>query len=351
MLLRHFLFLLCAAVAIATPWGGHHYWRQHQHSAVGLSSSSSANPAGLPAAAAVLLQERAVIMPRQSPPPSGAPAGDEEDYQDECSDEDEEDVTNGQQGGTQAAGANGANATASQSPDSSSSSPATSPTQHNGAPVGGQQGKYVLPGSGGSSGLYQQPYSNASFPAAQVQQGQHPAAAQSPPPGVGQIGSQANPQSNIQGGNNNVVTNPTSGEGQAQQDIQPVASPQPQPQAASSSAPAKTAPTSAASGNVDLAVGVYKASFTKWVLLSAPLFHSPPIISAISLREKKTPSLTKFQLRLFRQFWFRKLQYTHLGLWLVQQPRLQRRSLSGALWRWARRWSWPCVWKLLQVDA
>ncbi|KAK3178537.1 hypothetical protein OEA41_000674 [Lepraria neglecta] len=198
MLLTYILFLAFALLASAARWSGHHYWHRHEHSTE-VASSSPATLADSPAEAAVLVQER-------------SPASEDEDEQDECSDEDEDeeeedDITNGQQASGQVAG--------------------------------GKNAFYVRPGSGYGNGLYQKPYPKVTS---------SQAAAQSPPPTV-----QGNPQ-----GGSNEVTNPTAGEGQAQQDIAPVAAP-----AASSSAPA-AAPSTAASGNVDLAAGVYKASFTNY---------------------------------------------------------------------------------------
>ena len=223
MLLTHILFLAFALLASAARRSGHHYWHHHERPTE-VASSSLATLADSPAEAAVHVQER-------------SPAGEDEDEQDECGDENEEDdITNGQQASGQVAG--GAPA---QVPSSSSSS--STPRQSNG-PVG-KNAFYVRPGSGYGHRIYQKPYSNVTS---------SQAAAQLPPPFV-----QGNPQGGI-----NEVTNPTAGEGQAQQDIAPVAAP-----AASSSAPAASsnapaaAPSTAASGNVDLAAGVYHASFTK----------------------------------------------------------------------------------------
>ena len=249
MLLTHILFLAFALLASAARRSGHHHWHHHERSTE-VASSSLATLADSPAEAAVHVQKR-------------SPAGEDEDEQDECNDEDEQDecndedeqdecndedeqdecndeneeddITNGQQASGQVAG--GAPA---QVPSSSSSSstppPSPAPGQSNG-PVG-KNAFYVRPGSGYGHRIHQNPYSNVTS--------SH-AAAQLPPPTV-----QGNPQGGI-----NEVTNPTAGEGQAQQDIAPAAAP-----AASSSAPA-AAPSTAASGNVDLAAGVYSASFTK----------------------------------------------------------------------------------------
>ncbi|KAL2038165.1 hypothetical protein N7G274_009113 [Stereocaulon virgatum] len=229
MLLTNILLLDFALLASAVPWSGHHYSHNHESSTEVVASLAIA-----PAVAAVLIQER-------------SPAKEDDNEQDECSnDGDEDEVFNGQQPIVQAAGGGPAPGPSS---TSSSSTPPPSPASGLWNAPAGNKAFYVKP-NGEKGYTYQQPYPNST---------NTQPATQSPAPGIQVINPGSRP-----------VNIPTAGEGQPVQNVPPaVARPEAATPAAvpnvpaASSAPA-AAPSTAAGGNVNLAAGVYKASFTNY---------------------------------------------------------------------------------------
>ena len=136
MLFTYTLFLLCACIAIASPWNGNHYIRHHQH-LTELGSLDSVNPAASPVVDPAPFPEK-ILATRQS----------EDDEYDECSDEDEEDEDESTQPQAGQAG----------SPQASSTSSATP------IPTPAENALYHVAGPDNPS----VPYANATFPAAQV---------------------------------------------------------------------------------------------------------------------------------------------------------------------------------------
>lgn len=272
MLFTYTLFLVYACCAIASPWNLNHYHRHHQH-LTEIARSDSINAAASPIEAPAPLPEK-ILASRQS--------DQDEDEYDECSDEDED-------GSTQ--------------PQAAQAAPPLAQNQLN-----------RVPGPGNPDVAF----TNATFPAAQVIAVSSSAAAPAPSPPA----------------SNNLVTNPSSGDGVAQQDG--VGRPLQINVPSSGTAPAAAATSTAAAGGGDSGAGTLIASFTRYMPL--PPF---PFLCSYSAHSSSLPNhLQPQQLRRRRSRRFRKLQYRHRGLRFLQQPRLQRRHQPGRFRRWAWRWCW-----------
>ncbi|KAK0515881.1 hypothetical protein JMJ35_001915 [Cladonia borealis] len=154
MLFTYALFLLCACIAIASPWNGNHYNRHHQH-LTERASSDSINLAALPVVAPAPFTEK-MLASRQS---------DDEEDDDECSDEDEADEDDS----TRPQAAQAAPSQASTTFSAATSSTATPPAAN---------ALYHVAGAGNPS----VPFNNATFPAAQVIAASTTAAAPAPSP-------------------------------------------------------------------------------------------------------------------------------------------------------------------------
>lgn len=141
MLFTYTLFFLCACIAIASPWNGNHYIRHHKH-LTERASSDSVNPAAPLLVAPAPFAEK-MLASRQS-----------DEDEDECSDEDEEDEDDSAQPQAAQAGS---------PPASTTSSAATSSTTTPGSALA-ENALYHVAGPGNPS----IPFTNATFPAAQV---------------------------------------------------------------------------------------------------------------------------------------------------------------------------------------